>query len=77
MEVKIVGNRIRLKDLEVGNIAIDERNVAYTKVYVPDPKEQRTMFLKLGDLKNQYNDMISDSTLVRVLAPGESVMIII
>jgi len=77
MEVKIVGNRIRLKELEVGKIAVDKNNVAYTKVYVPDPKEQRTMFLKLGSLNNQYNDMIRDDTIVRELTSGESVVLVI
>jgi hypothetical protein len=77
MEVKIVGNRIRLKDLEIGKIAVDENSVAYTKVYVTDPKEVRTMFLKLNDLSNQYNDMIRGDTTVRELTPGESVVLTI
>jgi len=77
MEVKIVGNRIRLKDLEVGKIAVDDNGVIYTRVYVPDPTEVRRMFLKINVLNNQYNDMIRDDTLVRVLTAGEKVVIVI
>ena len=77
MEVTIVGNRIRLNDLEIGKIAVDDNGTAYTRVYVPDPKEQRTMFLRLDSLANQYNDMIRGSTVVRELTPEEKVLITI
>ena len=77
MEVKIVGNRIRLNDLEIGKIAVDDNGTVYTKVYVPDPKEQRTMFLRFNSLNNQYNDMIRGDTVVRELTSGESVVIVI
>ena len=75
MRAKIIGNRIRLRDLKIGKIAVDENNTIYTKVYVPDPKEVRTMFIKLTDLTDQYNDMIRDSTIVRELTSGEQVVI--
>jgi hypothetical protein len=75
MKVTIVGNRIHLNDLEIGKIAVDKDSKVYTKVYVPDPNEQRTMFLRLDSLANQYNDMIRGDTIVRELSAGESVLI--
>jgi len=75
MNVTITGNRIRLNDLDVGKLAADNNGVVYTRVYVTDPKEVRTMLLKLNCLDNQYNDMIREDTVVRELTPGESVVI--
>ena len=75
MKVTVVGNRIRLNDLRVGGIAVDNDGKVYTKVYVPDPKEQKTMFLRLDQLSCQYNDLVRGDMTVRELTAGESVLI--
>lgn len=75
MKVTIVGNRFRLNDLKVGKIAVDDKERVYTRVYVPDPKERRTMLIHLDDLSCQYNDLIRGDTIVRELAAGEKVLI--
>lgn len=75
MKVQVVGNRIRLKDLRAGKIAVCNEGKVYTRVYTPDCEKANTMLIRLDQLDCQYNDMIKGHTPVRELTEGEQVVL--
>ncbi len=75
MKVQVIGNRIRLKDLRAGQIAVDNDGKVYTRVYAPDCEKISTMLVRLDQLDCQYNDLIRDDTPVRELIKGEQVVL--